>query len=201
MLELHRKLRPVLDRVYVAEVPRRADIVIVAAKHFGINAYQAGKAINAAARAVRPGGTILCLAPCEDGIGNEEFGRLMALAVPFLHEAERRIAKGADTAKEGLAAIDHALSAVQVAAMADFRIGKQKPVDLLTQYRHAGWGNLSLLCDGLTEEERALLPFRYVGAPPRSPAERLRTWVEQQEERKPTYAIVDDPTYLIRVRE
>ena len=85
--------------------------------------------------------------------------------------------------------------------MADFKIGKQKPVDLLVQYRHVGWGNLWLLCEGLTDEERALLPFRYVGRRGEDPESRLRAWVEEQERKgKPTYVVVDDPTYLIRVR-
>src|SRR5207249_2049225 len=53
ILTLHRKLRPVLDSVFSAEVPRPADVAIVSARHLGINAYQAGKAVNAAARVVK----------------------------------------------------------------------------------------------------------------------------------------------------
>src|SRR3989304_4520181 len=60
---LHRKLRHVLDKVYVARIPELADIAIVTARHLGINVYQAGKAINAAARAVKPGGIVVCVAP------------------------------------------------------------------------------------------------------------------------------------------
>ena len=85
--------------------------------------------------------------------------------------------------------------------MADFKIGKQKPVDLLVQYRRTGWGNLWLLCDGLTDEERKLLPFRYVGSRGEDPQERLQAWVQDQENRgKPTYLIVDDPTYWIQLK-
>ncbi len=87
ILALHRKLRTILDRVYVATVPARADIVIVSARHLGINVYQAGKAINTAVRAVKPGGTVVCLAPCPDGFGNDEFRNLMGIAAPFLREA------------------------------------------------------------------------------------------------------------------
>ena len=171
------------------------------ASHLGINVYQAGKAINAAARAVKPGGAVVCLAPCPDGFGNEEFRNLMKIAAPILQEAEAAIAKGASPAREGTAAIDRALRAVQDVVMADFKIGKQKPVDLLVQYRRTGWGNLWLLCDGLTEEERRLLPFRYVGKSGENPERRLRAWVEARErEGAPTYLIVDDPTYWIRIR-
>jgi nickel-dependent lactate racemase len=199
-LTLHRRLRAYLDKVYVAEIPRLADVAIVTARHLGINVYQAGKAINAAARAVKPGGTVVCVAPCPDGFGNEEFRNLMKIAAPILHEAETRIAKGADAAKLGGKAIDRALRAVQDVVMKDFKIGKQKPVDMLVQYRRTGWGNLWLLCDGLAEEDRPLLPFRYVGQSG-DPTGRLRSWIEERESgRKPTYLVVDDPTYWIRLR-
>ena len=198
ILTLHRKLRSFLDRVYVAKIPRLADVAIVTARHLGINVYQAGKAINAAARAVKPGGTVVCVAPCPDGFGNEEFRNLMKIAAPILQEAEEEIAKGADGAEVGGEAIDRALEAVQDVVMKDFKIGKQKPVDLLVQYRRTGWGNLWLLCDGLDEHERALLPFRYIGGGG-DPSARLRAWVDERERHgKPTYLIVDDPTYWIQ---
>ena len=199
VLTLHRKLRAVLDKVYVAEIPKLADVAIVTARHLGINVYQAGKAINAAARAVKPGGTVVCLAPCPDGFGNEEFRNLMRIAAPILREAEAKIAEGGDPARLGGEAIDRALRAVHEVVVKDFKIGKQKPVDLLVQYRRTGWGNLWLLCDGLSDEDRRLLPFRYVGGKGDATT-RLSEWVEDHERTgKPTYLVVDDPTYWIRV--
>jgi len=199
IVTLHRRLREVLDKVYVAEVPRLADVVIVSAAHLGINVYQAGKAINAAARAVRHGGTVVCVAPCPDGFGNSEFRELMKIAAPILRGETRRIEAGADPAVEGARATDRALRAVQEAVMKDFRIGKQKPVDLLSQYRRTGWGNLWLLCDGLAAEDRDLLPFRYIDGGG-DPAARLREWIEGLEKRsRSTYLVVDDPTYWVRV--
>lgn len=187
---VHRQLRAVLDGVYTARIPRRADIAIVSAQHLGLNAYQAGKAINTAARAVRPGGKIVCLAPCPDGIGNEEFRDLMAQAATLLSGGHR------GPTAEGF---DRALRAIQDAVMRDFRIGKQKSVDLLLQLRHVGPGHLFLLTDGLTEAERKVLPFRYLGPSGVDPAERLRAWVAEQEEKgTPTYAVVDDPTYWLQ---
>jgi len=199
VIEVHRRLRAVLDRVYVAAVPRLADVAIISARHLGLNVYQAGKAINTAARAVRPGGTVVCLAPCRDGFGNDEFRALMAVAAPILSEAERTEAAGAERAGTRSAAIDRALLAVQEAVVKDFRIGKQKPVDLLLQYRRVGWGNLYLMCDGLSEEDRRLLPFRYIGELGREPGDRLSEWIREQERRgKPSYTVIDDPTYWIR---
>ena len=53
----------------------------------------------------------------------------------------------------------------------------------------------------LSDEERALLPFRYVGDRGEDPQKRLQAWVHDQEERgKPTYLIVDDPTYWIQLK-
>ncbi len=125
----------------------------------------------------------------------------MKLAAPILHEAEAKIAKGGDAAKIGGDAIDRALHAVQDVVMKDFKIGKQKPVDMLVQYRRTGWGNLWLLCDGLGGEDRELLPFRYLESPAGDPATRLRAWVEDRErEGKETFLVVDDPTYWIRLR-
>jgi len=126
----------------------------------------------------------------------------MKIAAPILHEADTKIASGADAAKVGGDAIDRALRAVQDVVMTDFKIGKQKPVDLLAQYRHTGWGNLWLLCDGLTEQDQTLLPFRLVGAQGEEPAERLRDWILEREKRgRPTYLVIDDPTYWIRLQE
>ncbi len=195
VIEVHRRVRSVLDRTFVARLRQRADIAIVSARHLGLNVYQAGKAINTAARAVRPGGRIACLAPCSDGFGNSEFRSLMALVAPLLDEAARF-----EGAEKRAAAIDRALRTVQDSVVRDFRIGKQKPVDLLLQVRHVGWGNLFLVCDGLSAEDRRLLPFRFVGRSHADPARRLRGWVEDQEHAgSPTYVVIDDPTYWIRV--
>ena len=46
-----------------------------------LNLYQAVKGMSAAARVVRPGGSILCAAECSDGIPSHgEYGRILASA-------------------------------------------------------------------------------------------------------------------------
>jgi len=161
--------------------------------------YQAGKAINTAARAVRPGGEVVCLAPCRDGFGNEEFRALMAVAAPILAEADRADAMGDRRDAVRAATIDRALLAVQEAVVRDFRIGKQKPIDLLLQLRRLGWGHLYLMCDALPDEDRRLLPFRYIGGPEEEPRDRLAAWIGERERGgSPTYAVIDDPTFWIR---
>ena len=57
------------------QIPRRADIVIVSAGGYpkDVNLYQAQKALDHAAHAVRAGGTIILVAECREGLGNRTF--------------------------------------------------------------------------------------------------------------------------------
>ncbi|MFP4344733.1 MAG: nickel-dependent lactate racemase [Anaerolineales bacterium] len=58
-------------------IPRLADLVLVSAGGYpkDVNLYQAQKALDNAAHAVRPGGTILLVAECSEGLGNTTFER------------------------------------------------------------------------------------------------------------------------------
>ncbi|GAW93498.1 nickel-dependent lactate racemase [Calderihabitans maritimus] len=59
----------------VVEIPGPADVVIAGAGGFpkDINVYQAQKALDNAAPAVRPGGTIILVAQCSEGYGEDTF--------------------------------------------------------------------------------------------------------------------------------
>lgn len=74
-VDAHRWLCHVLDYQRKVIVDRLADIVIVSAGGFpkDINMYQAQKALDNAAAAVRPGGAIIWVAECPDGLGNAVF--------------------------------------------------------------------------------------------------------------------------------
>lgn len=199
VVETHRRAKPVLDSVYVAQVPRTADTVIMSARHLGLNLYQAGKAFNAARRAVRPGGHILVLAPCQDGWGNEAFRDLMALALPYLRTL--RDLSPEKLATHGPRLVEEALRVVQTEVMRDFVIGKQKPVDLLLTLLHAGWGHLWLLAEGFPTAEEEKVPMTIL-RPTGEPEAALARWVARREEEEaPTYLIVDDPTLLLRVQD
>ena len=56
-------------------IPRQADIVLVSAGGYpkDVNLYQAQKALNNAAHAVREGGVIILIAECSEGYGNLTF--------------------------------------------------------------------------------------------------------------------------------
>jgi len=68
----HRAACRFAERIYRCDIEERADIVIAVAS--GASTWiQAHKALFNADRAVKPGGRIVLLAPCPEGLGNEAF--------------------------------------------------------------------------------------------------------------------------------
>lgn len=63
------------EQMNVIEIEAAADIVIASCGGYpkDINMYQAQKALDAAILAVKPGGTIILLAECREGLGEETF--------------------------------------------------------------------------------------------------------------------------------
>ncbi|MCK4444279.1 MAG: DUF2088 domain-containing protein [Thermoplasmata archaeon] len=198
VFETHKRDREVLDKVYIVTAERKADVTIVTALTKGIDLYQAGKALNAACRATRKGGRILLLAPCPDGLGSEGFRELIEISAKVFRDMREEL----KTSSEPEAVIDRAMTTArkqtQDEVMRDFKIGKQKPVDILRMLHYLGWGHLYILQDGLSEEEKNLLPFEYLGKEGDPPLLRIREWVESIEaEDKPTYLLIEDPGFLI----
>lgn len=77
---VHRAAAVKLKDVWTVHVEERPEVVIAGARTSGINLYQAGKAIHAAYNAVKKGGFILTVAPCQDSFGNEAYRELMQMA-------------------------------------------------------------------------------------------------------------------------
>jgi len=205
ILDIHKKGESVLGSVNAAKVSKAADVVIIAARHEGIDLYQAGKAHNAARKAVKTGGRIVVLAPCTDGWGSDEFKGLMAVATPILKETEEKLKslRGEAWAKEAAKGIDRALAAVQEVVMRDFKIGKQKPVDMLVTLRQCGWGHIYMVQDGLKKEDEASLPMSFLGKQGEDPSKRLRDWIVRLEEEtggKLDYCVIEDPALLVSVK-
>lgn len=75
-IKAHRAGAAVVDRMYLREV-KPADIVITCAggRPKDINLYQAVKALENAKGAAAPGGTIILLAECAEGLGDRVFER------------------------------------------------------------------------------------------------------------------------------
>jgi nickel-dependent lactate racemase len=95
------------------EVERGGDLVIVTTGDLGLNLYQAGKGVHAAWNAATKGGTILLLAQAQDGVGNKAYQETM--------EAVKDM-----PLKEALSWV-----VANKCSEETFRIGNQKPVDLL----------------------------------------------------------------------
>ncbi|MCX6350051.1 MAG: lactate racemase domain-containing protein [Candidatus Aureabacteria bacterium] len=189
IFSVHRAAAKKLDSVWTVSLPERPETVIAGAGSLGINLYQAGKAVHAAFTAVRPGGLILAAAPCPDRFGNEEYRRLMAVAVQEMN-------KHSD-AKEGVRA--GKLKVLEI-VRGDFKIGTQKAVDVFRILEHVGPGRLHFIQDGLRPEDKTALPFTFFGDPGTPPAGRLKHWVLRYASGK-TIAVIDNPGFLIRIGE
>jgi nickel-dependent lactate racemase len=95
--DIYGSLEPAVARaneVFVAEIPRKADIVISVVKFpSDIDLYQAQKGIDNAKYALSEGGILLLVAKCRMGIGDESFARLLGSASSPA-DALRRIEEG-----------------------------------------------------------------------------------------------------------
>jgi len=78
-IEAHRWLCRAADYLCRTPVHQLADLVLVSAGGFpkDINMYQAQKALDNAAEAIRPGGIIVWVAECSEGLGNQTFQEWM----------------------------------------------------------------------------------------------------------------------------
>jgi nickel-dependent lactate racemase len=68
-------------RIFCVPIPALADLVVSVAKFpMDIDLYQSQKAIDNGAQALKDGGTLVLVSSCRDGIGDETYVRLLALA-------------------------------------------------------------------------------------------------------------------------
>ncbi len=74
-IQAHREGCKFLDKLYAAEIPEKADIVITTPHGYpkDINLYQAQKALDNAKHAVKDGGIIILVAACTEGLGEGKF--------------------------------------------------------------------------------------------------------------------------------
>ncbi len=75
----HRELCAFLDKIYLNELPRAADIVLVSqgGAPKDLNLYQTQKALDNARHAVRQGGIIILIGSCREGLGERVFEQWM----------------------------------------------------------------------------------------------------------------------------
>lgn len=77
--EAHRELCAFLDQIYLNELPKAADIVLVSqgGAPKDLNLYQTQKALDNARHAVRQGGIIILIGSCKEGLGERVFEQWM----------------------------------------------------------------------------------------------------------------------------
>ncbi len=175
ILTLHELAAELLYDRRVIHVDRPADLVIISTGEIGINLYQSGKAIQAAWNAAaKPGGTILVLSPCQDGVGSAGYQESME-------------------AIQGME-LDQALEWIinNKCSLDTFRIGNQKPVDTLRMLKSLGTGRIKILSEMDPRELKEI--YRLDPLPDKgSIQESLRSFLGDFLEKKPDALI-----YLLR---
>lgn len=182
ILTLHDLANQLLFSRRVIHVDEPADLVIVSVGELGINLYQSGKGIHAAWNAARkPGGTILLLAPCQDGVGTVGYQETMEAV------------QGMDLEAAMDWVIDHKCS------RDTFRIGNQKPVDTLRILQTLGEGRIKILSGMDPEELRRV--YRLEAIPDLgSPQLSLRGYLEDFLDESPQaliYVLRDAGLYVV----
>ena len=82
VVKAHREGCKFLDKIYIKEIPQRADIVVVSqgGAPKDLNLYQTQKALDNAKHAVKKGGIIILAGACAEGMGEEVFESWMTEA-------------------------------------------------------------------------------------------------------------------------
>ncbi len=82
VVKAHRSACAYLDKMYRKLIPHRADIVLVSqgGAPKDANLYQTQKALDNAKYAVRPGGTIIVIGACNEGLGSVKFEEWLTTA-------------------------------------------------------------------------------------------------------------------------
>jgi nickel-dependent lactate racemase len=182
ILTLHEMAQEILFPRRVIKVDQLADLVIVTVGKLGINLYQAGKGIHAAWNAAKkPGGTVLLLAPCEDGVGTVGYQETMeAIQDMDLDEALSWV-------------IDHKCN------RETFRIGNQKPVDSLRMLKTLGENRIKIL--SVMDPDELQQVYRMDPLPNlESPQESLRAYLDKFLTEKPEaliYVLKDAGLYVV----
>lgn len=94
LVKAHREGCRFLDGMYLKELDARADIVLVSqgGAPKDLNLYQTQKALDNAKHAVKPGGTIILIGSCKEGLGEKVFEEWM-LSAPTPESMIERIGR------------------------------------------------------------------------------------------------------------
>jgi len=131
LIALHEAGRDNIVPMRTVKVPKAGDLIITGLQSWGINLYQAGKGVHASWNGIRHDGKgeILVVAPCPDGVGNANYEKIMK--------------ESKDMSVQD--ALEYVLD--NYCSETTFKIGNQKPVDLLRMIKTVGEGNLKIISD------------------------------------------------------
>ena len=185
--ECHKAAHAPLRRLRVIDVDEPGDIVFVSVGELGINLYQAGKGIHAAWNGVRHDrkGWIVLLAPCDEGIGNDAYAEAMESVKDMsLADALRYVIETYCSTKT-------------------FKIGNQKPPDLLRILRDVKPGDIKVVTE--LDPKMLLETYHMEGLNPKGPEDVqriLRELVERYLEINPhpRIFVMHDAGALINVK-
>ena len=116
----HREGCRFLDRMYLKRIPARADIVIVSqgGAPKDLNLYQTQKALDNAKHAVKPGGAIILIGSCREGLGSRVFEEWL-LNAPSAHSMIERIGREFQLGGHKAAAIAMVLENAEIYLVSD----------------------------------------------------------------------------------
>ncbi len=185
LIALHEAGRDNIIPMRTVKVSKAGDLVIMGLQSWGINLYQAGKGVHASWNAVRKDGNgeILVVAPCPDGVGNANYEKTMT-------ESKEMSIQGA---------LEYVLE--NYCSELTFKIGNQKPVDLLRMLKTVGEGNIKIISDMDNQELKDIYRMMPLKKPGDDTLEVLRKAVKSTLDKKPEAQvyIMDDPGLYIVV--
>ncbi len=94
LVEAFHEAVKVAKEIFCVDIPHKADVVVSVAKFpMDINLYQSQKAIDNGALATKEGGTLILASSCREGLGDEEFAKLLG-STESPEKAISKIAQG-----------------------------------------------------------------------------------------------------------
>ena len=132
--QAHRVLCRFLDEIYLNELPRGADIVLVSqgGAPKDLNLYQTQKALDNARHAVRQGGIIILIGSCREGLGERTFERWMTTS-PSPEAMIERIGRDFQLGGHKAAAIAITLQKAKIFLVSDLEDGFVRSIFLTPQ--------------------------------------------------------------------
>jgi nickel-dependent lactate racemase len=94
MVEAHRAGCAIAKKVFGVRVEGEYDIVIADSCPFDIEFWQANKGLDTAGEVVRPGGVVILVSPCREGISPAHGEEILEVGYKPIEEIKRMVAKG-----------------------------------------------------------------------------------------------------------